>query len=128
MKKILLLSGVLLAFSASMALAAGGLNLAWGPSCWADNPAASKTWTCATNGATLATFTGSFTVGSDIPDFVGISAVIDLQANSATLPAWWDFFNPGSCRPTSLSVGADFTTTTTSCNDVFAGQAGGGIT
>lgn len=127
MKKILLLSGALLAFSASMALA-GAVNLAWGPSCWGDNPAASKTWSCTTNGATLATFTGSFSTSNDIPDFVGISAVIDIQANSASLPAWWDFFNPGSCRATSLAVGADFTTTTTSCNDVFAGQAGGGIT
>lgn len=127
MKKILLLSGVLLAFSASAALA-GGVNFAWGGSCWPDNPTSNKTFACTSNTLSGATMTGSFTTTNEIPDYVGMSAVVDIQANSASLPAWWDFFNTGACRQTSLASSSDFTSSNISCNDAFAGQAGGGTT
>jgi len=127
MKKILLLSGVLLAFSASMALAAGGVNLAWGPDCWPQNPVANATFACNSNSGVVQ-ITASYITAGDISDFVGVSSVVDLQANSASLPAWWDVFNAGSCRQTALSADENFLTASQTCFDVFQNGAGGGIT
>lgn len=125
MKKILLLSGVLLAFSASAALA-GGVNFFWG-GCSADPTTTNKSFACNSNTLTGAIMVGSYATTNDIPDFVGIEVVIDLQASSASLPAWWQFFNAGACRQTALAVSADFTGGPFGCLDEFAGQAGGGI-
>jgi hypothetical protein len=125
MKKILLLSGVLLAFSASMALA-GGVNLAWGTDCWPGNAITNKTFACNSNSGAN-TMTASYEVSNDIPDFVGISSVIDIQATT-TLPAWWQYFNAGACRQSNLSPNANFTSSPGTCFDVFQGNANGGIT
>lgn len=127
MKKILLLSGVLLAFSASMALAAGGVNIAWGPDCWPQNPVSNQTYTCTSNSGVVQA-TASYETANEIADFVGISSVIDLQANSASLPAWWDMFNVGSCRQNALSADENFLTASQTCLDIFQNGAGGGIT
>jgi hypothetical protein len=129
MKKILLLSGVLLAFSASMALA-GGVNFYWSSvgGCFADGGTlTNKTFACNSNTLGGATMVGTYSTTNDIPDFVGIEVVIDLQSNSASLPAWWQFFNAGACRQSALSASSDFTTAPQGCFDVFAGQSAGGI-
>lgn len=127
MKKTLLFSGILLALSASMALA-GGVNFAWGPSCWADNPVANKTNLCTTNFTQVQVMTGSYVLANAMNDFVGIQAVVDLQATAATLPAWWEF-QTGGCRGGAMTSSSDFTlVTVTNCTDIFAGGASGGIT
>ena len=125
MKKALLICGVLVAFAAPAM--AGGLNFAWGLGCWPENPVSNAAFACNTNGGSDAA-TGSFTVSNNQPEFVGIEAVIDLQAASPTLPAWWQFFNPGSCRQSSLSASADFLgSPNTSCTDPWTGLGAGGI-
>lgn len=131
MKKTLLLSGLLLALTASVALAAspgGGINFAWGAGCWPENPVNLKTFACTGNTLSGAIMTGSFASSIDQPDFVGIEAVVDLQASAGSLPAWWQFFNAGSCRATSLSTSQDFTAApNVSCFDLYFGLAAGGI-
>lgn len=131
MKKTLLLSGLLLALTASMALAAGpggGINFAWGAGCWADNPVNLKTWVCSANTSNIgAIMTGSFAPSINQTDFVGIEVVVDLQASAGALPDWWQLFNAGSCRATSLSTDANFTTAPGGCLDPWSGLASGGI-
>src|SRR5262245_52676626 len=109
MKKTLLFCGALLALTASMAQAQG-INFAWRAGCWVDNPTATRTVACNSDTAASHTAAGSFMTANAIPDFVGIEVVVDLQSASSPLPAWWQFFNAGSCRNTSLSASGDFTT------------------
>lgn len=126
MKKTLLLSGVLLALSASMALAAGGVNFGWGD-CYPNAPLTNKSFACNSNTLSGAIMVGSYADGIDIPDWVGIEVVVDLQASSASLPDWWQFFNAGACRQNNLAVSGDFTSGPFTCADAFQGQAQGGI-
>ncbi len=129
MKKTLLLSGLLLALTASMALAAspgGGINFNWGD-CSLGTQTYLKTWACNTNTLSGAIMYGSFAPSIDQPDFVGIEAVVDLQASAATLPAWWQLVNPTACRPAGLSPNADFTSGPFNCLDPWAGFGAGGF-
>ena len=127
MKKLLLLCGALLAFSATVATAEG-LNFGWGD-CGGDGATQNKNFACTSN-----TLTGGRLVGSFIPPAgtVGISGeeiVIDLQSASSVLPTWWQFKNVGTCRQTAFTVNADFTTgASPTCNDYWVGQASGGFT
>lgn len=123
MKKLLLCCVFLLAASVAFA---GGINVAWGPGCWVDNPVNLKTFACDVNLGN-ASFTGSFAASRDIPDFVGIEVVVDLQSDATALPDWWQLFNAGACRQTSLSTSADFTAAPGGCIDPWNGLAGGGI-
>lgn len=107
---------------------AGGFNLAWGTGCYGENPVVNRTFGCDTGTLRDATIVGSFQIDRPMSDFVGIEAVIDLQADAQALPPWWEFFNSGACRQASLSASADFTSAPgSSCTDAFAGRAGGGI-
>ncbi|MBI5170954.1 MAG: hypothetical protein HZA61_15800 [Candidatus Eisenbacteria bacterium] len=122
MKKALLLCGALLALSASVA-AAAGINFNW-TDC---NGTVNKTFACNSN-----TLSGAVMVGSYIPPagstaITGEEIVIDLQSSGATLPAWWQFKNTGSCRQTALSTSADFTANV-NCADYWQGLAAGGAT
>jgi hypothetical protein len=47
---------------------------------------------------------GSFVLASDMPDVIGSEIILQLAADSPTLPAWWQFKNIGSCRQSALSV------------------------
>src|SRR5262249_28842190 len=58
---------------------------------------------CDTNSGSE-TLVGSFVLGVDIPQASGLEVVLDLRSALASLPAWWEFFTPGSCRQSSLSV------------------------
>jgi len=128
MKKFLLLGGAWLVLSAPAAMAdTGGINFAWGAGCWGENPVNSKTFACNTNTGN-AQATGSFAPSANMDLFVGIEGVVDLQADAVSLPSWWQFFNSGSCRSTSLSMSSDFSSAPgTSCADPYAGLAAGGL-
>ncbi len=122
MKKTLLLSAALLALSASIASAAG-LNLSW-TACGSAG-LANKTFACNVNTGAAETMVASYVAPAGSQGITGMEAVIDLQSSTATLPAWWQFKNVGTCRQTALSAlpaGA-------ACDgDYWAGQASGGIT
>jgi hypothetical protein len=126
MKKSLLLTGAMMLFAA--AAFASGVNLTWSSTgCFTEDPHANRAFACNSNTGSNV-LTCSFAPANDEPTFVGIESIVDLQADAATVPAWWEFFS-GGCRSTALSASADFTAASqVSCVDVFAGLAGGGIT
>jgi len=121
MKKIALLTGVLLALSASMALAQGGINLAWND---CQGPV-NATFACNTNTGTN-TMVGSFDPPHVLTQFLGISAQVDITTDQANLPDWWKH-GSGQCRgTTALATNFDGSTAPT-CTDVYFGQAAGGF-
>ena len=123
MKKAILLCGMLLAVTASLASAAAGTNLRWA-SCFGDGGAINKAFACNSNlGSNV--LVSSYVVGSDMIATSGQETVYDIAAAGATLPAWWQFKNVGTCRSTALTM--DFVGTGTNCPDWATGQSAGGI-
>jgi hypothetical protein len=112
MKKILL-TGMMLCLTASMAMAAAGLNLYWNPasSQCPVAPGASNTdvtFTCDNNDDALPYMVLSFTPGTALVGFRALSVVMDGQT-PGDVPAWWQIYNAGSCRPNSISTGVQYT-------------------
>lgn len=127
MKKALLFSGALLALTSSMALA-GGVNLAWVDCKSNSNSLANKSFACNTNAGSNA-LAGSFVLLAPMPDFVAVEIVVDLQSQSAALPAWWEF-GSGGCRDGSMSITFDFSVFANpdfACSDPFGRVAQGGL-
>jgi hypothetical protein len=127
MKKTLLICGALLALTASAAFAAGDINL--GQNDCAPIGVVNATLNCAVNTGAPIVLVGSYMPSAILTQFVGLSAVVDLQTNQAVLSPWWSF-SAGGCRNTvgppavhGLSTSFDFTSGPFTCTDFFAGQA-----
>jgi len=118
MKKAILLCGMLLAASATLASAAG-LNLAWS-NCYADGGTQNLTSTCASNFGQAGSLIGSYVLDADLLQVSGAEIVVDLSSASPALPAWWQFKNVGACRQNALSIAAF---DGASCFDWAIGQA-----
>lgn len=118
MKKVLLFSGALLAFSASIALAGGSVNYSW-TQCIVDGGVAGRVFACGSNSGTNVSI-GTFTTDAQVPDFIGVEVVIDIQSNGA-LPEWWKFNQSGSCRQNSLAASFDWSVLAGGCADAYAG-------
>ena len=120
MKKTLLITGVLLALTASLA-SAGGINLAWND-CLGAGGVTNKTFACTSNSGTNDLYI-SFDPPTDIPDINGSNPIVDLQSASTPLPQWWQMKNVGSCRALSIvgNVGPG------TCADAWAGVGVPGI-
>ncbi len=117
MKKAILLCGLLLAMTATVA-SARGLNLRW-TNCVGDAGVQDRVFACASNvGSNV--MAGSFVLDADLLQVNGNELVVDLSTASATLPDWWQFKNVGSCRQTALSIAAQ---DGGGCPDMFQGQA-----
>jgi len=103
MKKAILLCGMLLALTASVTHAAG-VNMRW-DACFGEGGPVNKTFACNTNnfGNPLVL---SFEIDAPLNQMTGDVLVIDLASTSLTLPAWWTFIDPSSCRPSALSIAA----------------------
>jgi hypothetical protein len=121
MKKILLLSGLLIALGASIASAAGN-QLAW-TSC--DGPD-TKTFTCTTNTG-LHNVMASVAIPVDMLNWVGSEVFIELQADGATLPLWWQMRNAGTCRAGTTVLSASAAGFGAGCADAYGGAGSGGI-
>ncbi len=105
---------------------AGGVNLAW-DQCWPEGGTAYKCFACATDSG-YHTVVGSFALDEPMSDFNTLAAMIDGESLSPELPAWWQMFNAGSCRPLGLVVSFDFLDSPgTACTDPWQGQAVGGV-
>ena len=104
MKKAILLCGMLLALTATVASAAPGVNLRW-QQCLGDGGLLNRNSTC-TNSSATNLLEGSFVLPVDVANVSGAEVVVDLASASATLPAWWQFKNIGSCRQASLTLQA----------------------
>lgn len=105
---------------------AGGFDLAWGPSCWPDNPVSVKSFACTNNQGTNV-FTVSFISDAPFDNFAFLRQTLDISSSTSSLPAWWDVVNSGSCRQFGISETADFINVTSTCVDTWQGQAGSGI-
>jgi len=91
----------LLLFSmAATAHAQGGVNLRWSD-CASGIGFTHASFACATN-------TGTHTVVASFVPPPGVTALgrtaiaLRICAETPSYPAWWELFNPGSCRPSSL--------------------------
>jgi len=112
---------------ASSALAAPGLSMRW-QLCAGEGAgaAANRTFACTANtGSNL--LVCSFELGSDVAQVSGNEVVLDILSQSATLPAWWDFKNAGTCRTGSLAVNVGADPNNVVCVDWTQGLATGGI-
>jgi len=124
MRRLLLLTTLLMLLVARPAHGQSGINLSW--SDCGSNGAFSRTFACDTNSGTQ-TLVASFVSGVDLNQLTGIAGVIDLCTMTPVLPSWWQMKNPGTCRPNALSVDFDFTSGPGNCADYWQGQAVGGI-
>jgi len=113
MKKSLILCSLLLTLTASIASAAAGTNLRWN-ACFGDAGLANRNSTCLANTGVNA-LTGSFELGADLTQVSGIELVVDIATASAVLPAWWQFFNVGTCRAASLTMNATISPLAVNC-------------
>jgi len=107
MKKSILLCGLLLAMSASLASAAAGVNLRWN-ACYgggAGGGVIAKTFACNSNtNPANETLVGSFELPSDLAGVSGVEIVVDIAVAGTSLPPWWQFKNAGACRQASLTA------------------------
>ena len=105
---------------------AAGLNLAW-DHCLPDGGVNVKKFACTSN-AGVSEVVGSFIPAQVHPRFVGIEVQVEVQSESTALPDWWQVFNSGSCRESSISAAMDFTRRPQGgCSDPFGTTAFGGI-
>lgn len=130
MKTTLLISGVLLALTSSMALA-GAVDFAWNDCYGNTGSSLSKNFAnCATvTTSAVAVAAGSFILDNPIPDFDALEVAIDLQVEGSSMPAWWDF-QPGGCHAPSLSMTFDFSVLPNLdgiCTDPFGQPATGSL-
>lgn len=124
MKKSLLLTGAVLALSASVA-AAEGINLSWNDCGVAGQR--SMTFNCLSNSGAPFPAIASFIPPPGLTEFLGLNAQVDVTTLQPNLPQWWQHGST-SCRGTTgLSVGFDFTSGPFTCADFFVGQAAGGF-
>ena len=130
MKKILLLCGMLLALTATVASAAG-VNLSWDNCGAAGTPL--KSFLCNTNTGS-SVFVTSVLAPPGIGLWTSFETEVQVQSNSAVFPDWWRLRNQtgqtGQCRAGYLSTSQDFTGApyAGACEDVFFNQGAGGIT
>ena len=122
MKKVTLLCGMLLAFTASMASAAG-VSLHWNH-CTLGGGVQNQVFLCDDDfGAFKAV--GQFRLPAPLAGVTGIEFTLDLATASPTLPPWWQF-NTGECRASNLSLNA-VGPIGESCPDWAGGTAAGGL-
>ena len=125
MKRVTLLCGLLLALTATVAAAGPGVGLRWN-SCIGDAGAINKNFACNSNNGTNQ-LVGTFELGADLPGVVGTEIVIDIASGGATLPAWWQFRNAGTCRQAALTMNAVNSALAVNCSDWASGGQSGGI-
>jgi hypothetical protein len=126
MKKTLILCGVLLALSASMASAAG-INLLWN-NCAGGGGAAAATFACNTNsGASSHTFVASFVAPAGITAYVSNQATVLVNSDAASLPDWWAIKGTGQCRNNAATADANFASGPFGCTDLWSGTASGAL-
>jgi hypothetical protein len=125
MKRVTLLCGLLLDMTATVASAAG-VGIRWND-CIGDGGALNKSFACNTNNGTNV-LAGTFQLGAaGLAQTSGEEIVIDIGSASATLPAWWQFKNVGTCRTGSLGISAAVLLSSVNCSDWGGGLAGAGL-
>ena len=109
----------------SIATAAPGFAMRW-DRCYADAGGSNKNFACNTNSGTE-TLVITFSPDTAIANLSGIEIYLDIQSASASIPAWWQMKNTGTCRQGAISVNMTADPSAVRCDDTFAGNAAGGI-
>ena len=110
---------VLLALASSAR--ASGVGLRWG-SC---EGTANRSFACdKSTGSEL--LVGSFSPPGGVNQLTGIEVVLSIAAADGSVPSWWQMYQPGSCRRSSIAASFDVTDQA-ECDDPWNGQATGGI-
>lgn len=124
MKRLSLASLALVMFAAT-AHAAPGVAIRWN-TCLGDGGAVNRSFACNTNAGNNVAVC-SFQLAAPVSDLVATVATLDLVTAAPTLPAWWQYFNLGACRQTSLAAAAIVPPTAVVCLDWAQGAAATGI-
>ena len=108
MKKTLLFAGLILALTASFAMAAG-VSVNWKTACWGEEPLTNLTWTCTTNSNLNIRMTTSFKLDADYPGFVGVGVYMEGMVEAVAVPDWWEMSNMDAtdCRYNLFTMSAD---------------------
>jgi hypothetical protein len=127
MKKTLLLAGLLLALTASVASAAG-ISVAWGNDCWGNNPVSNYTWLCNSNSNSNIRMMCTFKLAVTKATLVATDLYMEGMTEAAVVPDWWKLA-AGECRGTALSLSVDGGNISDpeACLDLWQSQGGGGI-
>ena len=128
MKKTLLITGVLLALTASLASAAG-ISLNWGDC--SVSGVENRNFSCTTNTGNHDMYI-SLDPPAQVTATTGHNQFIDLQSLSPTLPPWWDMNNstPPACRGTTIFGSGDFSSSLSGgvdCLDTWGAAGNGSI-
>jgi hypothetical protein len=107
------------------AAAAPGLGLRW-TDCFGDGGQQNRTFACNSNFGGSDLLMLSFVPASDLSPVVQLEVVLDMTAASAALPAWWEYYNVGSCRQSGVTLFGFQPLPGTACPD-WAGGEGGGV-
>jgi hypothetical protein len=134
MKKTLLFAGLLLALTASVAMAAG-VGVSWKNFCWGETGSSSNlTWACNTNSNVNIRMTTSFKLDTPMPTFGAVGVYMEGMTEAAAVPDWWKLGDAttSDCRNgTILSMSTDGTVLANGggdvCLDVWGGIGYGGV-
>ena len=102
-----------------------GVNLRW-DNCYDDGGTQNKTFACDTNTGSERLVL-SFVLAAPLADVGGVAIYVEVVSASATLPSWWQFFNPGTCGQASLAITAAPPATSVHCADWASGFASANI-
>ena len=121
----LLVAGFSLALT-RLSGAAEGTNLSWNH-CFGQGTGVQNVAFACDNNAGSRVMTGSFILGSNLNQVIGLEIVVELAAASTGLPAWWELYQPGFCRQESLRMDLVPDVADPVCVDWSHGVAAGGI-
>ncbi len=98
-----ILACVLLVALSSPASHAAGVNLRWN-ACFGDGGVANKNFACSANTGTR-DLVPSFALPAPLLGVDHVQVNFVLSAAGVSVPAWWSFRNPGTCRRFSFNGG-----------------------
>jgi hypothetical protein len=117
MKKTSTLAALLLAISATAAMAQSGLNLNW-DECTIAGGTQNKIFACNVDAGLAFALNASVIPPSAYNTFASASAIIDVHVDAATLPDWW-LTNAGQCRANRITISFAPGVNVTSCSDIW---------
>jgi hypothetical protein len=104
-----------------------GLNLSWDDCGSAGLPYTQ--WLCNDNAGIAGRLYASFVIPPGFPftlsEVTGAECTFDLYSPQTTVPSWWTFQKPTSCRPQGLAV--DFASAPPGCQDYFGSRPSGTV-
>jgi hypothetical protein len=127
MKKTLLLAGLLLALTATVASAAG-VSVNWGNDCWGLTPVSNYTWACNSNTNTNIRMMCTFKPAVSKTTLAATDIYLEGMTEATVVPDWWKL-GTGECRSAALSLSVDGggISDPEACLDLWQSQGGGGI-